>query len=76
MKSFIKKRWKYIVAVIDLVYNVALGLPFYLMTLPCLTQHFWSPIFSLFCIRPIFWGCIKSTATHRIFSTINPIKLA
>ena len=59
MKKFIKKKWKVIVVVIDLVYNAALGLLFYLMTLPCLTQHFWSPIFFGFLYPAYFWGLYK-----------------
>lgn len=59
MKKFIKKKWKVIVTVIDLVYNAALGLPFYLMTLPCLTQHFWSPIFFEILYLAYFWGLYK-----------------
>ena len=59
MKKFIKKKWKVIVAVIDIVYNTAICLPFYLMTFPCLSQHAWSPIFFEILSLAYFWGMYK-----------------
>jgi hypothetical protein len=59
MKKFIKKKWKVIVAVIDIVYNTAICLPFYLMTFPCLSQHAWSPIFFEILYLAYFWGMYK-----------------
>jgi hypothetical protein len=55
-KVFIKKRWKYIVVVIDLVYNAALGLPFYLMDITLFNTAFLVTYFFRDFVSGLFLG--------------------
>lgn len=59
MKKFIKKRWPLIFFILQTAYEACIGLPFYLMTFPCLTQHSWSPIFFEILTFAYFLGLYK-----------------
>lgn len=59
MKNWVKKKWPLIVTIIQVAYSAGIGLPFYLMTLDCLKQHWWSPFFLEVFTIAYFLGMIK-----------------